>query len=92
MAETAAAPSLAPPGAPADPWEEAGWLTCELNVAVPVPEFTVRELLRLAIGSIVETQWRNGHDLPLHANQRQIGWVEFEAAGESLAVRITALR
>ena len=73
-------------------WEEAGWLRCVLSAEVPVPEMTVRDLLRLSIGSIVETEWRNGHDVPLHTNKRQIGWIEFEASGESLAVRLTALR
>ena len=92
MAEALATPSPPLPGFSADSWEEAGWLKCELSVEVPVPDFTVRDLLRLSAGSVVETQWRNGHDVPLHANRRQIGWIEFEAAGESLAVRLTALR
>ena len=92
MAEVPATPSLPLPSFSADSWEEAGWLKCELSVEVPVPEFKVRDLLRLSTGSVVETHWRNGHDVPLHANRRQIGWIEFEAAGDSLAVRLTALR
>jgi len=75
----------------AELWEQAGWLQCELSVELPVPEFTVRDLLRLAAGSVVETQWKSGHDVPLLANRRQIGWVEFEAVGESLAVLLSAL-
>ncbi len=74
-----------------DLWEQAGWLPCELTVELPVPEFTVRDLLRLSAGSVVETQWKSGHDVPLLANRRQIGWVEFEAVGESLAVLLSAL-
>jgi len=72
-------------------WEQAGWLQCELTVELPVPEFTVRDLLRLSVGSVVETQWKSGHDVPLLANRRQIGWVEFEAMGEALAVLLSAL-
>ena len=92
MAE--ASPLLSPetPGISAGLWEEAGWLQCDLSVELPVPGFTVRDLLRLSVGSVVETQWKNGHDVPLHANKRQIGWIEFEAVGESLAVRLTELR
>jgi len=72
-------------------WEEVGWLGCELSVALPVYAFTVGDLLQLAIGSIVETQWKSGEDMPLRASNRQIGWVEFEALGETLAVRLTEL-
>ena len=72
-------------------WEEAGWLVCELAVELPVHAFTVRELLKLTIGSIVETHWKCGDDMPLRASNRQIGWVEFEALGETLAVRLTEL-
>ena len=74
-----------------DLWEQAGWLQCQLSVELPVPQFTVRDLLRLAAGSVVETQWKSGHDVPLLANRRQIGWVEFEAVGEALAVLLSAL-
>ena len=72
-------------------WEEAGWLGCELSVELPVHAFTVRDLLQLAAGSIVETQWQSGEDMPLRASNRQIGWVEFEVLGETLAVRLTEL-
>ena len=72
-------------------WEEAGWLECELSVELPVHAFTVRDLLQLAAGSVVATQWKCGEDMPLRASNRQIGWVEFEALGETLAVRLTEL-
>jgi flagellar motor switch/type III secretory pathway protein FliN len=72
-------------------WDEAGWLKCDLSVELPLHGFTVRHLLQLSAGSIVETHWKNGDDMPLRANQRQIAWIEFEALGESLAVRVTEL-
>ncbi len=91
MPEAPGASNPATPGFSSAVWEEAGWLGCEVSVELPVHGFTVRDLLQLAAGSIVETQWKNGEDLPLHASKRQIGWVEFEALGESLAVRLTEL-
>lgn len=81
----------APSAVPAALWEEAGWLECQLSVELPLHKFTVRDLLQLTVGSIVETNWRNGHDMPLRVNHRQVAWVEFEALGESLAVRVTEL-
>jgi flagellar motor switch/type III secretory pathway protein FliN len=72
-------------------WEEAGWLECQLSVELPLYGFTVRDLLQLSVGSVVETHWENGDDMPLRANKRQIAWIEFEALGESLAVRVTEL-
>jgi flagellar motor switch/type III secretory pathway protein FliN len=92
MAEPFTAPTRETPGFSDELWEQAGWLPCELSVELPVPGFTVRDLLRLSVGSVVETQWKSGQDVPLHANSRQIGWIEFEAVGESLAVRLSALR
>ena len=91
MAEAPGDSKSVTPGFSPTMWEEAGYLGCELTVELPVFSFTVGDLLRLAIGSIVETQWKNGQDMPLRASNRQIGWVEFEAVGEALAVRITEL-
>jgi flagellar motor switch/type III secretory pathway protein FliN len=91
MAEGAGASMSVKPGFSSELWEEAGYLGCELSVELPVHGFTVRDLLQLAAGSVVETQWKNGQDMPLRASNRQIGWVEFEAVGETLAVRLTDL-
>ena len=91
MAEAPGAPTSVAPGFSPAMWEEVGWLGCELSVELPVYAFTVRDLLQLAIGSIVETQWKSGEDMPLRASNRQIGWVEFEALGDTLAVRLTEL-
>jgi flagellar motor switch/type III secretory pathway protein FliN len=91
MAEAPSALVQAKPGDSSDVWEEAGWLQCRLSVELPVQGFTIRDLLQLSVGSILETQWKSGHDLPLRANRRQIGWVEFEALGAFLAIRLTEL-
>jgi flagellar motor switch/type III secretory pathway protein FliN len=72
-------------------WEEAGWLECRLSVELPVHAFTVRDLLQLAVGTIVESRWKSDEDLPLRANRRQIGWAECEVSGEFLGIRLTEL-
>lgn len=66
-------------------------LPVELDVVVPVREFRVRQLLALAPGEVIETQWSHGEDLPLSAGQVQLAWSEFEVVETRLAVRITRL-
>ena len=72
-------------------WQQVSALPCQLSVELIVPNFQVRTLLELAVGGIVETEWKVGEDLPLIANAQQIGWVELEALGENLAIRLTEL-
>jgi flagellar motor switch/type III secretory pathway protein FliN len=91
VAETPPSLVPAPPAVPPGLWEEAGWLKCQLSVELPLFGFTVRDLLQLSVGSIVETHWKNGDDMPLRVNKRQIAWIEFEALGDDLAVRVTEL-
>lgn len=76
---------------PAALWDEAVWLPCEISVELTVRDFSVRGLLELTVGSLVETQWKSGGDVPMRVNGWQIGWVEFEQMGESLGVRLTEL-
>jgi len=85
------------PGAPDIPavsaanWRPFGWLPCDLSLEVPVAHFTVRELLRLAPGNIVPTEWSRGAEVPLRANGQLIGWAEFEPVGDHIGARITEL-
>lgn len=72
-------------------WEEAGELPCRLSVDLALRRFTVRDLLQLAAGAIVESENANGADVPVVVNTRVIGWAEFEVVGQKLAVRITGL-
>lgn len=74
-----------------DPVEAYGWFPCLLSLEVPVSRFTVRDLLRLRVGSIVETSSHHASDIPLRANGLLIGWTEFEVIGNRVAVRITEL-
>ena len=66
-------------------------LPVELDVAVPVRDFRVRNLLTLAPGQLIESQWGNGEDLPLASGEVQLAWSEFEVIETQLAVRITRL-
>jgi len=66
-------------------------LAVELDVAVPVRDFRVRNLLALAPGQLIESQWGNGEDVPLASGEVQLAWSEFEVIDAQLAVRITRL-
>jgi flagellar motor switch protein FliN/FliY len=63
----------------------------EMDVAIPVRKFRVRNLLALDPGQIIETQWAHGEDLPLASGDVQLAWSEFEVVESQLAVRITRL-
>jgi flagellar motor switch protein FliN/FliY len=66
-------------------------LPVELDVAVPVRNFRVRNLLALTPGQLIETQWCHGNDLPLAAGEVLLAWSEFEVVESRLAVRVTRL-
>jgi len=66
-------------------------LPVELDVAVPVRDFRVRNLLALEQGQVVETEWAHGEDMPLAAGEVQLAWSEFEVVDSRLAVRVTRL-
>jgi len=72
-------------------WTEAGWLPCVLSVDIPLSHFTVRDLLQLERGAVLETARPNGSDVPVIVNRQLIGWAEFEVFGQRLAVRITEI-
>jgi flagellar motor switch protein FliN/FliY len=79
------------PVVPEELWEEAAWLPCAFSVDLPVHKFSVRELLQLEKGSVLETRFQNGADVPVLVNGQRIGWAEFEVVNKRLAVRITEL-
>ena len=66
-------------------------LPVELDVAIPVREFRVRNLLALEAGQVIESQWGNGDDVPLASGDVQLAWSEFEVIDTQLAVRVTRL-
>jgi flagellar motor switch/type III secretory pathway protein FliN len=84
------AENTTPQGLP-DPWAGVLPCTCVVTIDLSVSKFRVRDLLQLERGSIVETRWKEGSHLPLQVNRRQVGWVEFQVAGDRLAVQVTEL-
>jgi len=85
-----------PVGTASEAEEEARWrpvlgLPCDLAVDLPLPGFTIADLLKLRTGSVINAHWRLGRDVPLRLNGKLIGWSEFEVVGNSLAVRLTEL-
>jgi hypothetical protein len=65
------------------------WLVCRANVEIPVPGFTVGDLLRLTPGAVVQTATPSSKDVPIRINEILLGSGKFEVIGERLAVRIT---
>ena len=76
---------------PEDLWEDAGKLPCLLTIDLPLRSFTVRDLLQLERGTIVESKNANGAHVPVAVNSRLLGWAEFEVVEDRLAVRMTEL-
>jgi hypothetical protein len=66
-------------------------LPVEVDVGVPLKDFRVRNLLALAPGVVVESQWVHGDDVPLASGDVQLAWTEFEVIDSQLAVRLTRL-
>ena len=66
-------------------------LPVELDVAVPIRNFRVRNLLALEAGVVLESQWGHGEDVPLACGRVQLAWTEFEVVDTQLAVRLTRL-
>lgn len=76
--------------------EEERWrpllsVPCPLVVELPLPGFTVGNLLQLQAGSVIGTGWHVARDVPLRIHGTLIGWSEFEVVGTRLAVRLTEL-
>jgi flagellar motor switch/type III secretory pathway protein FliN len=91
MAAVPALPSEIPVAIPEELWTECAELPCVLSVDLPLLTFTVRDLLQLAPGSVLETKNASGADVPVVVNAQIIGWAEFEVMGQRIAVRITEL-
>lgn len=66
-------------------------LPVELDVAVPVRDFRVHNLLALECGQVIETQWGHGDDVPLASHRVPLAWSEFEVIDSQLGVRVTRL-
>lgn len=72
-------------------WTEALDLNCHLTFGLPVPKFTVGDLLRLAVQSVIDTGRPESTDVGVQLNGQLIGWAEFEVLNDNLAFRFTEL-
>ena len=84
-------PQGASPGGPVSSFSRALRLPVELEVAIPLRKFRVRNLLSLQAGVLVESQWVHGDDVPLGLTDVQLAWSEFDVVETQLAVRLTRL-
>ncbi|HTW23257.1 MAG TPA: FliM/FliN family flagellar motor C-terminal domain-containing protein [Candidatus Baltobacteraceae bacterium] len=96
----ASAPAANPPQTPASSvlspeersrWADAELLPCTLSAEIEMTHFTVRDLFRLDVDSVLDAGWVQTLDVPLRANRQLIGWAEFEVIDDRLAVRLTEL-
>lgn len=79
-------------GAPVeDPLAAVRNLPMRLVLETAVVDFTVRTLMLLEPGSIVETAAQQNEDLMLHVNGQPVGPVKFDVSGDNLAVRLTGV-
>jgi len=91
MVSTAITPKAIPLAVPEELWAEAALLPCVFSVDAPLRTFTVRDLLQLSSGAILESKNAHGADVPFFVNKQLVGWGEFEVVGRRLAVRLTEL-
>jgi flagellar motor switch protein FliN/FliY len=82
---------LLPAIAQRNAWPAVEWLPIQMDVALPVVRFCVRDLLALATGQVIATAWSSGEDLPLAIEDVQLAWVEMEVVEQQMAIRITRL-
>jgi flagellar motor switch/type III secretory pathway protein FliN len=74
-----------------DPLARAQMLPLRLVLETPVIDFTVRMLMELQPGAVVETAAQHNEDLLLHVNGQLVGSVKFDVTREKLAVRLTGV-
>ena len=72
-------------------WPLLACLTVKLQAGVTLPRFKVRDLLRLEVGQVVESESQDSEDVLLKVGQVQLGWSEFEVIEQQLAIRLTRL-
>lgn len=70
-------------------WELLLRLDCTVTASLDVPSLTVKDVLRLAPGTVLNTGWQTNRDLPLRVNNRVLGFAEFDSVEETMAVRLT---
>lgn len=73
-------------------WQRVLDLPCRLTIELPLPGFTVGDLVRMQAEAVMDSRWPAGEDVPVRVNGQLIAWSEFEVVGNRLAVRVTELQ
>jgi len=66
-------------------------LPLQLDVRIPLPDFRISDLVGLAPGRVVASEWPSSDDVPLTCGDVHLVWTEFEVVDQTLAVRVTRL-
>lgn len=72
-------------------WQVLAELRVTLRVGVALHRFRVRDILDMREGQIFETLSPTTEDVPLMVGRVQLGWSEFEAVEQRMALRLTRL-
>jgi len=72
-------------------WSLLSRLPMRLTATIPLPGFKVKDLLHLAPGSMVRSEWLSTDDVPLKIGAVQLSWSEFEVVEQRMAIRLTRL-
>ncbi len=72
-------------------WPMVSVLPVKLESNIPLREFRVRNLLALAPGQTIESDWPVTEDVPLKIGKVKLFWCEFEVVDQKIALRMTRL-
>jgi flagellar motor switch protein FliM len=72
-------------------WPMISTLPVRLAASIPLRGFRVCDLLSLASGQTIESQWPVAEDVPLKVGKVQLCWGEFEVVDQKIALRMTRL-
>jgi flagellar motor switch/type III secretory pathway protein FliN len=87
--ETTAMVSKTVLAVPDERWEAAGSLPTVVSVEMRARRFTLRDLLMLEAGAVLETADRADNHVPILANGELVAWGKFEVIGPTLGLRVT---
>ena len=72
-------------------WPMVATLPVKLDACIPLRGFKVRNLLALAGGQTIGSEWPIAEDIPLKIGKVQLCWCEFEVVDQKIALRMTRL-
>jgi flagellar motor switch/type III secretory pathway protein FliN len=91
MATALAVPQLPQNEISGDGWREASRLPCQLRAETRVEAFTMEDLMRIEVGSIVDSGIPLETDVDVTVNGACVGYGKLDLVDEKLAIRLTEL-